>query len=70
MTIAELLPQLQQLPDTEKLRLIEILAADLSGRSERERPIPLEPLPIWSPHDSYQAADALLRFARETKALS
>ncbi|TWU32057.1 hypothetical protein Q31b_58520 [Novipirellula aureliae] len=65
MTIAEILPQIQQLPDAEKRRLVELLTAELQSPSQSDSALPSEPLPIWSPHDSYQAASDLLDFARK-----
>lgn len=64
MTIADILPQIRQLPDAEKLKLVEILTAELKSHDEKEIDFPSEPPSIWSPHDSYQAAADLLTFAR------
>jgi len=70
MTIAEILPQLQHLSDADKMRLIEILSKELPHNGVLATSMPSEPVPIWSPHDSYEAADVLFDFARDQKALS
>jgi hypothetical protein len=64
MTIADILPQIQQLPDAEKRQLVELLIAELKALGKAEMDLPSEPPSIWSPHDSYQAAADLLSFAR------
>jgi hypothetical protein len=64
MTIADILPQIQQLPDAEKWQLVALLTAELTGQEKNEIDVPSEPPAIWSPHDSYQAAAELLTFAR------
>jgi hypothetical protein len=61
MSIAEWLPKLQALPRSEKLQLIHLLVADLA----REEGVPLLDVgtnyPVWSPHQAYGAAAALLK---------
>ena len=69
MTIANILPQIQQLPDAEKRQLVELLTAELQNPTRRDSGLPADPLPIWSPHDSYQAASDLLEFARRNGAV-
>jgi hypothetical protein len=60
MSLVEILPNIQSLPRADKLRLIQFLAQDLA---EAETPLPLTPgaaYPIWSPNQSYSAAETLL----------
>jgi hypothetical protein len=61
MSIAEILPRLQALPRAEKMQLIQLLIVDLA----REEGIPLVEMgtafPIWSPHEAYAAAAAMLK---------
>ena len=57
-----LLPSLQALKNTEKLFLIQFLAGELS-REEQVFPMsPLETYYVWSPYDSVEAAQGLLKF--------
>lgn len=61
MTLADILPRIQSLPREEKLRLIQLLAADVA----REEAVPDQPadqtISLWSPHDAFEGAAALLR---------
>ena len=55
MTLAELLPSIQQLSAPEKLRLIRILAEDLETRADIS---PLEPFKTYdlpTPYNSFGA---------------
>jgi hypothetical protein len=65
MSIAELLPKLQALPRAERLQLIQLLIVDLA----REEGVPLVELgaayPVWSPHQAYGAAAAMLKVLDE-----
>jgi hypothetical protein len=67
MSIAELLPALRELSRVEKLRVMQFLVRELA----REEGAPLEPdaeYPVWSPYDSFEAADALLHVLNATRA--
>lgn len=61
MSFAELLPHLQSLPRAEKLRAIQLLAADPA----RDEPGSLleagQAYPVWSPWDAHEAGAVLLR---------
>ena len=61
MSLTEILPTLQALPRSDKLRLVQFLIVDLA----REEGIPLvevgTPYPIWSPFNAYDAAAVLLK---------
>lgn len=60
MSLAELLPTARKLSRAEKLRLIQLLAADLA---ETDDPLPLTPeaaYPVWSPFRAHEAAAVLL----------
>lgn len=60
MSLDELLPALHGLPRAEKLRLIQVLAADLA-REERAPFVEANAsLPVWTPHHAYDAASTLL----------
>jgi hypothetical protein len=60
MSIVELLPAVRSLSRGDKLRLIQMLAAELA---QEEAPTPLVPgqcYPLWSPVQAYDAAAVLL----------
>ena len=70
MTLNELLPSLHALPRADKLRLIQLLAADVA----REDGIALtdadRTYPVWSPHEAFDGAATLLRVLEQEKAAS
>ncbi len=66
MTLNELLPSLHALPRGDKLRLIQLLAADVAS----EDGIAADPdtsYPIWSPHEAFGGAATLLRVLEQEK---
>lgn len=62
MKLAELLPALQQLPRSDKLRAIQFLSTDLA-LEDSTRLADGAQYPVWSPHDAVDAAAVLSRFA-------
>ena len=62
MTLTDLMPTIQSLNVADKLRLIQLLAADVA----REEGIMLEfsnrDVPLWSQYDAFEGAATLLRF--------
>jgi hypothetical protein len=68
MSLTELLPSVRELTRNEKIRLIQVLADDLV--QEESPPMPAGEYPIWSPYDSYEAADQLQRLIDANKAQS
>ena len=68
MTLSQLLPSVQELPHTDKLQLMQWLATQLA----REEGVALlnsnADYPVWSPHDSYEAAEILSDFLATEKA--
>ena len=54
MSLTELLPEIQLLPRKEKFRLVQTLLAELEKTEE-----PRNEIPIWSPYDAHEAAQAL-----------
>ena len=58
MTMMELLPTLSELNRAEKLRVMHYLVAELE---KDENILPPEEYPVWSPYNSYEAADALMK---------
>ena len=67
MTLSEVLPTIQSLPRSDKLRLIQILAADIARDEGIALDVANKTVPIWSPHDSFQGAATLLRVLDEDK---
>lgn len=66
MTLTEVLPNIRQLSRTEKLRIVHILideiAAEETSLLESGRTYE-----VWSPYDSFDAADKLLKMLEEEK---
>ena len=59
MTMAELIPNLTDLNRADKLRVMQFLVSELA----KEEPL-LEvgvTYPVWSPYDSFEAAEILLK---------
>ena len=68
MPLAELLPALHGLPKNEKLRAIQVLAADVA-REDGEILAPCEaPYPVWSPYDAFEGAATLMQLLEQEKA--
>ena len=61
MTLSELMPTIQSLPRSDKLRLIQLLAAEIAEEEGIAQDVVGKTVPIWSPHDSFQGAATLLR---------
>ena len=59
MTFADLLPEIRSLTESDKLRLIQLLACDLADRKGTELSLVPETAEIWSPYDSHSAAAVL-----------
>lgn len=68
MTLAELLPALHGLPKCEKLRAIQLLAADIA-REDGEILVPSDAAyPVWSPFDAFDGAASLMQLLEDEKA--
>ena len=59
MLLNELLPALRDLPRADKWRVVEFLVLDLA-KEEGALFNGGAAYPVWSPYDSFEAADALL----------
>lgn len=61
MSVAELATAAQTLPRADKLRLVQLLVADLA----QEEGVPLveagTPYPVWTPYHAHDAATVLLQ---------
>ncbi|MCA0455275.1 MAG: hypothetical protein LCI00_14965 [Chloroflexi bacterium] len=56
----EILDTLRRLNRTEKLEALQVLAYELA--QEEKVALPNMDFPIWSPYDSYEAAETLRKF--------
>lgn len=63
MCLADILPNVQQLSRSEKLRLIQLLAEDLS-RSEQSLLPANQSYPVWSPTQAFSAAETMLQMLK------
>ncbi|WP_165074582.1 hypothetical protein [Paludisphaera rhizosphaerae] len=68
MSLAELLPAARSLSRTEKLRLIQVLAAELAEADDSAHLASEAKYPVWSPFDAHQAAAVLLDVLEAEKA--
>jgi hypothetical protein len=69
MSLTELLPAVHALPRADKLRLMQVLIAEIAN----EEAIGLPPTDmshtIWTPYDAYDAAATLLHVLHEDQAV-
>jgi len=70
MTLNELLPSLHALPRADKLRLIQLLAADVASEDGIAQSNGDATYPVWSPHEAFDGAATLLRVLEQEKAAS
>ena len=70
MTLNELLPSLHALPRADKLRLIQLLAADVACEDGIALADTDRTYPVWSPHEAFDGAATLLRVLEQEKAAS
>lgn len=61
MTIQEIIKRVPTLRKSEKLQLLQVLAHELA-KEQQELFESDGDYPVWSPHDSYDAADQLSVF--------
>ena len=60
MPLAELMSQIQTLPRTDKLRLMQFLATELVKEEDANFFVANQEYPVWSPYDCSQAANILM----------
>ncbi len=60
MTLAEVLPAVRSLSRPEKAQLADLLARELVGETSEDVPTSGRAYPVYSPHDEFAAASALL----------
>ena len=69
MNVAELMSLLHELDRADKLRMLLLLVYDLA----QEEGALLQPgtaYPVWSPYDSFEAANTLLNVLKEAESAS
>jgi hypothetical protein len=59
--LTEILPTLQGLSRTDKLRAVQYPVSELVRDEETDLLTPRMSYPVWSPYDAYEAADTLLK---------
>jgi hypothetical protein len=67
MTLSQVLPYAKALPPSDKIRLIQDLAADIAQEEALQHLRDASAIPLWSPHDSVDAAATLQRLLEEEK---
>jgi len=70
MTLDELLPMLHALPPADKLRAIQVMAADVAGEFGGEQIDPSKSYSIWSPYDAFEGAATLLNILDQEETVS
>ncbi len=70
MTLNELLPSLHALPRTDKLRVIQLLAAEVASEEGIAGVNADTTYSVWSPHEAFAGAATLLRVLEQDKAAS
>lgn len=68
MSLSELLPALSELPRGEKLRVIQLLAAEVAQEEAEDEATFLREYPVWSPSDAFEGAATLMRVLEEEPA--
>jgi len=70
MELTDLLPAIQSLPRADKLRLLQLIAAEMAREDGIGADLGEKTVPIWSPHDSFEGAAILLRSLEQDEAES
>lgn len=70
MPLTDLLPTIQSLPRADKLRLIQLLAADVADEEGVTLEVADKTIPIWSPYEAFHGAATLLRVLEKDKVAS
>ena len=65
MTLSQVLPEVERLSRTDKLLLIQHLAAEVMRSEGGEATVVPETCTVWSPYDAYSAAATLLEVLEE-----
>jgi hypothetical protein len=65
MSLSELLPAIHALPRADKLRLMQVLVAEIATEEAVALPATDTAHIIWTPYDAYDAAAVLLHVLNE-----
>jgi hypothetical protein len=65
MVLTELLPAIHALPHADKLRLMQVLVADIAHKESFTLPPTDLPHTVWAPYDAYGAAATLQKVLNE-----
>lgn len=65
MTLTELIPSIQNLNRSEKIKLLQIIVNELAQEEQNQNLIHQENYPIYSPLNAFEAADTLLQVLEE-----
>ena len=68
MSLTELLPAIHALPRADKLRLMQVLVAEIANEEAVALPPTDMSHAIWTPYDAYDAAATLLHVLDEDQA--
>ena len=66
MTLADLIPELKALPRTDKLRVIQMMAAEVADEENSEE---FREYSIWSQFDAFDGAATLMRALEQEKTI-
>ncbi|MDX2041322.1 MAG: hypothetical protein SF097_08735 [Acidobacteriota bacterium] len=66
MIVEQLIPTLKGLNRADKWRLMQVLVSDLAGEEEKLHLLPGD-YPVWTPLESYDAAEEMMAFLEETR---
>lgn len=65
MSLIEMLPNLQKLERADKMRAIQYLIVELAKEDGVSLLMPHVTYPVWTPLNSFKAADSLLKVLRD-----
>jgi hypothetical protein len=68
MSVAELMPTLQNLPREDKLQVLQFLLSDLTQQAGVDLLQSGASYPIWTPFDAYDAARSLQQLLEQDRA--
>jgi hypothetical protein len=60
MSLAELMPQIQELSQSDKQQLMHLLQHELAGQAGQNILLEGQEYSIWSPHNCSEAANTLM----------
>lgn len=66
MSLNELMPSVRELPRADKARLAQFLIAELANETSLSKTDPA--FPVWTPYNSFEAAQSLFQALDEDKA--